>query len=65
VSETWRIEPEPTEEELTALMTAITAMLQSLPAPEPESEPPSRWLRTARREAINSHADMDRGWDSR
>jgi hypothetical protein len=62
VSEAWRIEPEPTEEELAALMAAITASLQAVIEPGPEPLPPSRWLRTARREAINAAADLDRGW---
>lgn len=64
MSEVWRIEPEPTEEELAALMTAIMALLQATAEPAPEPRPPSRWLRAARREAINLRDDFRGGWST-
>lgn len=62
------IEPEPTAEELAAIVGAVTALRSSTfpvsgagPAPQPDAAGPSRWAMAGRREAMRGlAADEDR-----
>jgi len=59
VSEVWRIEPEPTEEELAALTVVIASLSSAHNGTEPETAPVSTWRNAARRESIG--LDMEPG----
>ena len=59
MSEVWRIEPEPTEEELAALTVVIASLSSAHNGTEPETAPVSTWRNAARRESIG--LDMEPG----
>jgi hypothetical protein len=63
VSEAWRIDPEPTEEELAALTAVIFSVASARIEAEPEIVPISMWRREARRESIDS--GVEDHWDAR
>jgi hypothetical protein len=48
----WVDEPEPTEEEVAAIVAAVTVLDVAGIARPAEQAPPSRWARVARREAV-------------
>ena len=52
------IRPEPSPEELAAIIAAVTAALASTPAPEtPPTRPISRWARQGRLDAMRGRDD--------
>jgi Acyl-CoA carboxylase epsilon subunit len=55
------IHPEPTPEELAAIVSAVTSALrQAATAPEPEMRPTSRWARQGRLDAMRALDRADR-----
>jgi hypothetical protein len=54
------IRPEPSPEELAAIVAAVTAALVAqAPAVEPESRPTSRWAKQGRLDAMRGRDDTD------
>lgn len=48
-----RVSPEPSPEELAAIVTAVAVALRTIPVAEPSPEPPaSRWSRQGRLDAM-------------
>lgn len=61
----WHIQPEPTDEELVALVTTLSVALAPPAEPEP-SAPSSRWARAGRVAALASWPPTtSRGWRRR
>jgi hypothetical protein len=52
------INPEPTDEELAAIIAALE-YITSTETPVPSAPPPSRWARVARREVMRGSLERD------